>query len=108
MCDRTVDAQTGNDLVSTCKMRIEAYDTNKRMNNDQVAYNMGICDGTLIALGAIGPTLPVGLRFCPPTDATVQQSLRVVINYLDAHPARLHEPFVDLTITALRDVWPCK
>jgi hypothetical protein len=46
---------------------------------------------------------------CPPKDAAIrQQSVRVVVKYIDELPARRHEQFSALALEALRAAWQCK
>jgi hypothetical protein len=45
---------------------------------------------------------------CPHgADETLNQQVKVVISYIEARPARMHEPFRDLALEALRAAWPC-
>jgi hypothetical protein len=43
-----------------------------------------------------------------PDDATIEQMVRVVVAYIDARPARMHEDFRNLAREALRTAWPCR
>jgi len=43
-----------------------------------------------------------------PDEATVEQMVRVVVAYIDARPARMHEDFRNLAREALRTAWPCR
>src|SRR5260370_15186201 len=43
-----------------------------------------------------------------PDQATAEQSVRIVVAYIDARPARMHEDFRNLAREALRTAWPCK
>ena len=48
---------------------------------------------------------------CPPNDArhtSLEQSVRVIVKYIDDLPARLHEKFFTLALEALRAAWPCQ
>jgi hypothetical protein len=45
---------------------------------------------------------------CPPNGVTVGQSVRVVVRYIDARPARMHEDFKKLALEAMKAAWPCK
>jgi Rap1a immunity proteins len=45
---------------------------------------------------------------CAPEGITQGQMLRVVVQYIDARPARLHEDFKLLALEALNAAWPCK
>jgi hypothetical protein len=43
-----------------------------------------------------------------PDGVATGQMVRVVVSYIDARPARMHEPFKGLALEALRAAWPCK
>ncbi|WP_409997233.1 Rap1a/Tai family immunity protein [Bradyrhizobium cosmicum] len=65
------------------------------------AFLQGYCAG-----------LVVGLRYmyddaCVPDGATPNQVLRVVVQYIDSRPARLHEDFRILALEAMKQSWPC-
>jgi Rap1a immunity proteins len=46
-------------------------------------------------------------RICLPREVTDEQIVKVVVQYIDSQPARLHEDFVLLAMEALRKTWPC-
>ena len=66
-------------------------------------FSSGVCSGIVEALMSAGPALGV----CHPADSTVDQGVRLVIQYVDRQPARLDENFTALAIEALRKAWPC-
>jgi hypothetical protein len=68
-------------------------------------YLSGVCDGSVGVLMSLGREF---LGFCPPAEATRSQGVFVVVQYIDGHPARLHEDFQALATEALRAAWPCK
>jgi hypothetical protein len=45
---------------------------------------------------------------CTPPAVTVGQLVRVVVRYIDARPARMHEDFQKLALEAMSAAWPCK
>lgn len=45
---------------------------------------------------------------CIPNGATIGQTTRVIIKYLNNNPELLHQAYFDLSIKALREVWPCR
>ena len=53
--------------------------------------------------------LIAGLRYasCSPNNAQTGQIVRVVIQYIDALPARMHEDFRNLALEAMKAAWPC-
>ena len=67
-------------------------------------FSSGVCSGIVEALMSIGATLGV----CCPPESTVDQGVRVVVQYVSNQPARLNENFEALAIEALRKAWPCK
>jgi hypothetical protein len=68
----------------------------------------GVCSGSIATLGFVGPILDDAYRFCFPDGATNEQMTRIVIAYIEARPARMHEDFRDLALEALRAAWPCR
>ena len=69
-------------------------------HNSDLFYQ-GYCMGLLVGLPYADPMI------CMPR-ATNYQTARVVVQYIDQQPARLHEDFIDLALEALRRAWPCK
>jgi hypothetical protein len=47
-----------------------------------------------------------GARATP--EAINSQAVRIVVQFIDARPARLHERFTLLALEALTAAWPCK
>jgi|SRR6187399_2665496 len=69
------------------------------------AYNTGVCGGIMRTMFYFGSSR---LGACIPEKATVGQAARVVVQYIDGLPARMHEPFEKLALEALQKTWPCK
>ncbi len=65
-------------------------------------FKSGWCGGLVTGIVNAHPMI------CAPDSATYQQGVRVVIQYIDQRPARLHENFAELVIEALQAAWPCK
>jgi Rap1a immunity proteins len=61
----------------------------------------GACVGTAAGIIYADP------KICAPDGWTLQQSVRVIVKYIEDRPARMHEPFVRLAGEALRAAWPC-
>jgi hypothetical protein len=68
-------------------------------------YDQGLCIGKVQVLFYFGQMY---FGICTPRGATVGQSNRVIIRYIEERPARHHEDFRDLALEALRAAWPCK
>jgi hypothetical protein len=45
---------------------------------------------------------------CIAPGVTGGQVIRVVVQYIDARPARMHEEFMELALEAMKAVWPCE
>lgn len=67
----------------------------------------GTCSGIIGTLMVIGSHLQPNMRFCAPPNASAEQGAKVFMRYLDAHPARMHQPSIVLAIDSLREAWPC-
>jgi hypothetical protein len=70
--------------------------------DDEFPVRQGVCHG------AVSAVLDFASGICHPPGATLDQGIRIVVQYIDSHPARLHESFNALAAEALRDAWPCK
>ncbi len=46
--------------------------------------------------------------FCVPQKVTNSQLIKIFVNYLNANPERLHEFYVGLVLSAMREAFPCK
>ena len=94
------DLNSGNAWVEPCRAALDK-------NNSQDPFSEGVCFGFVTG---VFTTLawPRNERICPPNEATVNQALRVIVYWLDQHPARLHENFHALAMVALTQAWPCK
>jgi hypothetical protein len=57
--------------------------------------------------GAVQALVEFAAGACAPKGATKMQGVRIVLQYIDARPARLHENFNKLAAEALRQAWPC-
>jgi len=59
-------------------------------------------------LAAISPFIDEQFEFCPPVKATSLQVVRVVVKYMDDHPAELDRPFSFIALHSLQEAWSCK
>ena len=66
-------------------------------------FRQGICAGQVNAL----MDLANELGLCAPAGMTSGQAYRVVVKYIEDHPARQNEMFTELAWEALRSAWPC-
>ena len=68
----------------------------------QNAANPAFCMGLLVGLASGDPMI------CIPKEVTYRQAVRVVVQYIDQRPARMHEDFLSLAAEILSATWPCK
>jgi hypothetical protein len=100
----TAAAQSPDRWFLGCKAFAEG-----RANTQPQLYGMqSFCSGVVHGLVAVGPLLPARLQFCPPQASTPSQLARVVVQYVEAQPERMHEDFRQLTLEAFHNAWPCK
>jgi hypothetical protein len=90
----------------------DTYSANYRMEGcravmgDRPTYGSGYCLGMVDGLVFGEDRDPP--RLCIPGPVTRVQMVRVVVAYIDARPARMHEDIRGLALEALLKAWPCK
>ena len=77
-------------------------------NSDRNPIRQGYCLGIVTGLGYLQAYFPLDQKSCFPKGATQEQELRVVVDYIERHPQRMHEDFRELTLEAWHEAWPCK
>ena len=88
---------TGSELAEYCKNTIDG----------EARFSDGVCMG-LIKGFADGYSGSGAKSYCIPNKATNSQIQKVVVKYLDNHPARLHEWYGKLVLDAIKEAFPCK
>jgi len=121
-------ALDGNELLKQCKAYANLLNIpNVRDTDDPVVlramargdfangmhclgYVTGVIDdhfncqlGQASATAALDPTKD----FCLPDGVTPNQTVRVIVKWLEDHPARLHESAIELANKALKESFPC-
>ena len=91
----------GNELLSYCA---EVLDDNTG-RFAEAGTCIGFVRGVVWASGF--QDTPLYRKVCVPPTSTLGQSVRVVYNWLEDHPERLHEHQGFLIILALQNAWPC-
>jgi hypothetical protein len=74
-------------------------------NADHTYYLQGSCAGRVATIHYFGASR---LGVCMPDGVNVGQAVRVVVAYIDARPARMHERFELLAAEALHQAWSCR
>jgi hypothetical protein len=90
------DFSSGNALYDACK--------------DAMLFQQGLCGGIISTVAdlASSQTTVESSRICGPKNATTGQELRVVMKYMDEHPAELNKPLSTIAYNALQEVWSCR
>jgi hypothetical protein len=110
------DANSANYMMQGCR----AFSGLKALPEDRV--RQGWCAGVVNEISHVGIFIKTFLSPDPnkqkvdfirtllspdiPAEVTLGQEIRVVVAYIDARPARMHEPFHELAFEALQVAWP--
>jgi Rap1a immunity proteins len=70
-------------------------------NSQRKSWDTPFCAGLISALAHMH------VDSCLPREVTQGQIARVVVQYIDNRPARMHEDFRDLALEAMKAAWPC-
>ena len=92
---------SANDYMPACREFVSDSGGAKQ----QYPFDRGWCGGFIA--GIVFADV-VNRMICIPNGATYGQYVRVVVQYIDQRPARMHETFGKLATEALRSAWPCK
>src|SRR5262245_15951963 len=95
---------SANAIFRGCKAFVEGRATDAQL------YGLGnFCAGIVIGLASVGQDLSrPEWQSCTPATTNAQQLARVVIDFMEARPERMHEDFKRLTLEAFHDAWSCK
>jgi hypothetical protein len=109
------DPGSGNYMLPLCKtwLRMMSNDRDIIMNEMRagnakpggiVMYFMqaGMCAGEVIGISEV-----LGAKACIPNGVTNEQLVRVVVAFVEEHPADIHENFSVLAGVAMVSAWPC-
>ena len=95
---------SANAMFRGCKAFVEGRAADAQL------YGLGnYCAGIVIGLASVGQDLSrPEWQSCAPGTTNAQQLARVVVDFMEARPERMHEDFKRLTLEAFHDAWPCK
>ena len=71
-------------------------------------YCMGRVNGVIVTHGGFREYLPKHKNFCMPNEVTTNQTIKIVVKYLNDNPSELHLPDVFLIQKAIIKAFPCK
>ena len=98
------------EILPGCKSMVAVSEGKSASRDPLLSFMSGRCygiiEGVLGAGYAIDVCLPVGPTI--PEGPPIHQIMRVIINFIEAHPAKMHEGFMALAAQALRGAWRCK
>src|SRR5258708_37795564 len=110
---------SANHVLRDCREAI----TLENVANPVRMFAQGICTGTLRGISFTGALVLASLRNFPlpendwrrqwlciaePPGVTNIYRVQIVVAYIEARPARMHEDFQLLALEALRTAWPCR
>jgi hypothetical protein len=91
------------EVLPGCKAILAAGEgrSNPAVNRDallamRTGRCLGLIEGTISAAYSLGICLPTGPA--SPEGPTINQIIRVVVNFIEEHPAKMHEGFVPLAV----------
>ena len=101
----------GNEVLKQCSALVRTVDSGNSESDDLIgtAYCAGLMMGITSTMTVWNTTREkAGMIkiWCPP-DITSPQMARVVIKYMNEHPAELHQTGAYLVMSALQDAYPC-
>ena len=67
------------------------------------SFLQGHCSGIVRGISNVSPS-----AICAPNGVTLEQRMRVVVDYTEARANRINEPFDVLAFEAMRAAWPCQ
>lgn len=97
----------GNQLIKQCTVTVKAMDGVNVDGYYDVGYCLGLTQGVRQTMLFHNVALPAKYRTCFPEGVTNGQGVRIVLKYLQYHPAELQEPATVLIHRAYNAAYPC-
>jgi len=97
-----VSSGSGNGLLPQCQAAVDALTDDAKFA--AASYDIGYCTGLIHGISDVLESLGT---VCPGDGVTGAQRTRVVVKFLNDHPARLNDRDTILVMDALRQAWPC-
>lgn len=98
----------GHELLTQCEAAIAAHDGTGPADPQAAAWCTGFVTGVTNLASIAYYVKPDGQMFCPPDGGIdPRQATRVLVDYLRAHPDRLHARKVTLAAAAFMGAYPC-
>lgn len=105
----------GSSLLRKCSLAVRTFDGEKLSSTDAVdgAFCVGYIWGNhdtdfMVQMLEEHDKITLMKHACPPSNASTEQAVRVVVKYLRENPERLNMPASVLVTDAIRSSFPCK
>jgi len=105
----------GSSLLTKCSLAVRVFDGEKLSSEDVAkgAFCVGYISGNhdtdfMVQMLEEHQKITLMKHACPPSNASTEQAVRVVVKYLRDNPERLHMPASILVTDAIRSSFPCK
>ncbi len=95
-------AETGNELLEMCDIELT------KDSSVSEFQDTAFCHGYIVGAYEGMKYMAKQKVWCRPEGVTFGQIKKVVIKYLKENPQRLHELYVELVLSAMREAFPCK
>ena len=100
-------ANDGNTLLEHCTAAVQKMDGKTNISLIRVGYCYGYIQG-LIDMNTLNQGSGLSQVFCLPQTISNGQIARILFEYLQNHPERLHEYGGVLAVEAYTETFPCK
>jgi len=90
----------GNKLLPMCQAAVASLGSSTWKDTHE-SYNTSFCYGLIEGITMVSPDI------CPAAGVTIGQELRVVVKFLEDHPASLNQDESSLLLKALSRAFPC-
>lgn len=103
----TAVAGDGNQLIMQCAVTVKAVEGAPVDRYYDVGYCLGLTQGVRQTMQYQNDELPAKYRTCFPEGMTNGQGVRIVLKYLQDHPAELQDHAMFLVHRAYKAAYPC-
>lgn len=108
-CGQAIAANgDGNQLMNECTPTLRKIDGGEADNYYEMGHCLGLTQGVRQAMMIQNEGLPAEHKTCFRDGMTNGQGVRIVMKYLQDHPAELQDPAAELIYKAYRFAYPCK
>ncbi|WP_154859862.1 Rap1a/Tai family immunity protein [Pseudomonas fluorescens] len=101
----------GNVLLRGCRLVVDDNDGGQFTIKQGMdfGYCIGVLEGVRVTMMLHNELLAPEYKTCFPKSGIInEQATRIIVKYLNDHPADLHKPPSFLTLLAFKDAYPCK